>query len=62
LNLEKHLSPEQLVTIKLKNNGPRQGRKQPTGAYQTRTTTSFVARFTRNNRHDSPNAGRSQRA
>jgi len=32
------------------------------GTYPTRTTTSFSTWFTRNNRHDSPKAGRSQRA
>jgi len=32
------------------------------GAYQTRSITSSFSWFTRNNRHDSPNAGRGQRA
>jgi len=32
------------------------------GAFQTRTVTSSFAWFTRNNRYDSANTGRSQRA
>jgi len=49
LNLEKDHSPE-----------PRQGRNQLTRTYETRPTTCFIAWFTPSNRHDSPNAGRSQ--